>query len=161
MAEFVNQYSFLISALFLCLLLGLLLLRRRAGLRRGAIILGSVALFMLVFWLLARPIQTANPDPAAVRAQIGSGMPVLLEFQSPFCIGCVRARPIVDALESELAGKLSVIRMDVQSPAGSDLGQSYGFIYTPTFVLLDASGKEIYRSIGSIYPAAVKSALGK
>jgi thioredoxin 1 len=159
MAEFVNQYSYVLSAVFLWLLLALLLLRRRAGRRRGAFILGAVALFMLGFWLVVHPVQSGSPDPAAVRSQIGAGMPVLLEFQSPFCIGCVRARPVVDALESELTGKLKIIRLDVQSPAGSQVGQDYGFRYTPTFVLLDAAGKEIYRSIGSLDPNAVKSAL--
>src|SRR5512140_988988 len=136
MAEILNQYSFLISAVFLWLLLALLLLRRKAGRKRGAIVLGGLALFMLGLWLLVRPIQSGSPDPAAVRAQIGTGMPVLLEFQSPFCIGCVRAKPVVDALESELTGKLTVIRLDVQSAAGSQLGQEHDFRYTPTFVLL-------------------------
>jgi hypothetical protein len=68
MAEFINQYSFAITAVFLWLLLGLLLLRRRQTLQRSAIILGAVGVFMLAFWLLARPMQSPdrnrNPGPA-------------------------------------------------------------------------------------------------
>jgi thiol-disulfide isomerase/thioredoxin len=160
MDQFLNQYSFLISAVFLWLLLALLLLRRRQSMKRSATILGVVALFMLVFWILARPIQSDLTETVAARAQIGTGMPVLLEVQSPYCIACVRAKPIVDSLEAELAGRLKIIRLDVQSTAGSELGRQYDFRFTPTFILLDGTGVEISRWIGSIDPQKIRDLLG-
>jgi hypothetical protein len=148
MDQFLNQYSFLISAVFLWLLLALLLLRRRQSMKRSATILGVVALFMLVFWILARPIQSDLTETVAARAQIGTG------------IACVRAKPIVDSLEAELAGRLKIIRLDVQSTAGSELGRQYDFRFTPTFILLDGTGVEISRWIGSIDPQKIRDLLG-
>jgi hypothetical protein len=43
-----------------------------------------------------------------------------------------------------------VIRLDIQSATGRALAPLYGFQYTPTFVFFDATGKELWRSIGQL-----------
>ena len=54
------------------------------------------------------------------------------------------AKPVVDGLEREwTAGQ--VIRLDVLTPAGRDFGRRHDFQYTPTFILFDASGRELAR----------------
>lgn len=74
-------------------------------------------------------------------------------------MGCMAARPIVDRLESDYAGRLVVIRLNIQDPAGKILGERYGFKYTPTFVLLDAQGQQRWRTIGAIDPSEVQRTL--
>ena len=69
-------------------------------------------------------------------------------------------KPVVDGIEGEFAGRLKVIRLNVQDPAGKALSQEYGFQYTPTFVLLDGDGHEIWRSVFVIEPAQLRSRLG-
>jgi len=74
-------------------------------------------------------------------------------------MGCMAVKPIVDRLESEVEGRLTVIRLNVQDPAGRILGERYAVQYTPTFVLLDAEGNRVWRTVGAIDPAEVERTL--
>jgi thioredoxin-related protein len=65
-------------------------------------------------------------------------------------MGCVAARPIVDGIESDYAGELAVLRVNVQDEAGQALAQEYAVLGTPTFIFFDAQGEELWRSVGSI-----------
>jgi hypothetical protein len=84
MEQFLNQYSFLWMAGALLLLVVLLLVRRKS--KSGAFVaLVVVAAALAGAWLLFRPTQTPLMDDAKkVQSMIGQGMPVLLEFQSPY-----------------------------------------------------------------------------
>jgi hypothetical protein len=59
-------------------------------------------------------------------------------------------KPVVDRLEEELKDKLVVIRVNVQEDAGRSLAHSLGFEYTPTFILFDAQGQELWRQVGAL-----------
>lgn len=74
-------------------------------------------------------------------------------------MGCMAARPIVDRLEKDFEGRLIVIRLNAQEPAGRILGERYGLRYTPTFVLLDAEGRQLWRTIGAVDPMQVQQSL--
>jgi thioredoxin-related protein len=67
----------------------------------------------------------------------------------------------VDGIEREFEGELTVIHINVQDPIGKELGQLYDFKYTPTFILLDSEGEELWRTIGAINPSEVRKSLGK
>ena len=78
-----NQYSFLAAAVFLIGLIAVLANRARA--RQGAYLaLALVVLAILVAWYFLRPTPSVLANAAEIQAQIGSGVPVLLEFQSPY-----------------------------------------------------------------------------
>jgi len=66
-------------------------------------------------------------------------------------------KPVVDAVEREFFGKLKVIRLNVQDPAGKALALEYGFQFTPTFILLDGDGQEAWRSVFALDPAQLRS----
>ena len=66
-------------------------------------------------------------------------------------------KPIVDGLEKELAGRLLVIRLNVQDPVGKALAGELGFRMTPTFVFFDAQGIEAWREIGRLDAARVRN----
>ncbi|MFN2153294.1 MAG: thioredoxin family protein [Anaerolineales bacterium] len=68
-------------------------------------------------------------------------------------------KPIVDELESEFAGKLEVIRLNVQSSVGRELAGQYDFRYTPTFIFFDAQGNELWRAVGQLKPEQVRAAM--
>lgn len=85
MSQIANQYSYVLTGIFLLgLMAGLLTWRRkRLGAREAGVLLLLTAL-LAGGWFVLRP---KAPQPATVeqiRAQIGQGKPVLLEFQSPF-----------------------------------------------------------------------------
>jgi hypothetical protein len=65
-------------------------------------------------------------------------------------------KPVVDGLEQELAGRLRVIRLNVQDPVGKALAGELGFRMTPTFVFFDAQGLEAWREIGRLDAARVR-----
>lgn len=60
------------------------------------------------------------------------------------------AKPIVDGIEAEYAGRLRVLRLDVQDAAGKELADEYAVLGTPTFIFLDTQGSELWRSVGTI-----------
>jgi len=83
MQHWLNQHSFLVAAALALVVLAALLLRD--GLRPADLIaLGALCLGLALAFALLRPTASANAQADAVRAQIGQGQPVLLEFQSPY-----------------------------------------------------------------------------
>jgi thioredoxin-related protein len=59
-------------------------------------------------------------------------------------------------LEREFDGQLTVIRLNVQDTVGQILGRKYRFEFTPTFILIDGQGNEVWRSVGMIIPDDVR-----
>lgn len=76
-------------------------------------------------------------------------------------MGCAAAKPAVDRLEECEADRLRVIRVNVQDPSGRDLGERFGMLYTPTFILFDAQGAEAWRAVGMLDSDAVRSRLDR
>jgi hypothetical protein len=68
-------------------------------------------------------------------------------------------KPVVDGIEREFPGTLKVIRLNVQDPVGRELGDRFGFQFTPTFVLLGPDGTERWRSVYSIDSKTLQSLL--
>ncbi len=66
------------------------------------------------------------------------------------------AKPIVDGIEREHKQQLTVIRLNVQDPAGEALLERYEFRFTPTFIFFDGAGDEIQRWLGAIDSAEVR-----
>ncbi|MBN2043471.1 MAG: thioredoxin family protein [Anaerolineales bacterium] len=69
------------------------------------------------------------------------------------------AEPIVNGLETELAGELEILQVDVYTPSGRELSKIYNNIGTPTFIFFDPNGDEVWRSFGSIDPDKVRESL--
>lgn len=156
-----NQFSFLLVA-------GLSLAALLAAFyftgfdRRKGLALGAAAAAFAVAWLNLRTGPGAVQDAAQAELAIrNSHQPVLVEFYSDYCAGCLAARPTLDALERELQGKLTIIRLDVASPAGRELGGQLDLRATPTFILFDRDGREIWRNAGGLDAAEVRAALNE
>jgi thiol-disulfide isomerase/thioredoxin len=145
--QFFNHYSApIIGALIFIIVFSIV--RRRGGKTRDWLILGGTMVIYVVAWLVLRPV--AKP------AMKVAGQPLLLEVQSPYCLGCVALKPAVDRLEKELQEKLVVRRVDIQSDEGRQLVEQYRVEFTPTFILFDAAGKERWRGTGGLDAATVR-----
>lgn len=138
--QFFNHYSVLIIGALL-LVATVVTKRRTRWIMAGVV--GVYAVTCVAFLPKARNVPT-------------NGLPVLLEVQSPLCLGCVAMKPAVDKVEQELAGKLSVRRVDIQSDEGRQLVKQFGIEFTPTFILFDVAGKEQWRGVGGLDAAAVR-----
>ena len=159
MGSLFNQYSFLILAILLVIVAGVILLTRKPRWNdylAFAVILGA----LIAAWMILRPRQTPlMNDTRAVLQVIGAGTPALLEFQSPYCLACTAIKPAVDGLEQELGGRIHIIRLNVQEPVGRELGAVYRFEFTPTFIFFDSQGRELWRQIGGLDVGRVRSSL--
>ena len=147
-----NHYSGLII-FALVLVIGFSIAKRSRNKVRAGLITGGIALALAAAWFAVRPtvhIPAANP-----------GQPVLLELQSPYCVACIVAKPSVDRLEQELQGKLVVQRVNIQSDSGKSLAARYEVEATPTFIFLDAAGKEEWRGFGILDATEIRSLLKK
>jgi hypothetical protein len=58
------------------------------------------------------------------------------------------ARPSVDGLEHRLRGKARFARIDAGSDDGAGFASRYGVTALPTYLVIDASGRVIYRQVG-------------
>jgi hypothetical protein len=70
------------------------------------------------------------------------------------------ARPVVDGIERRFSDRLTVLRLDMQSPAGATLSREMGALYTPTFLLFDPRGVVVLRRVGQISSDDVARLLG-
>ena len=57
---------------------------------------------------------------------------------------------MVDGLERELAGRVTVVRLNVADRAGAEAHARFGLKKVPAIILLDRNGAERYRSEGKL-----------
>jgi thioredoxin-related protein len=67
----------------------------------------------------------------------------------------------VDRLEQEWADMVSVVRLNVHDKDARPLLERLGFRFTPTFILFDRQGLEVWRSVGTINPDIVRQEVGR
>lgn len=101
---------------------------------------------------MASEYQEHAPSRADLEALPG---PTLLEFGSPTCGHCRRARPLVEAA---LAGHPSVRHLRIADGPGRRLGRSFGVRRWPTLVML-RDGKEVSRVVRPAQDEEVRRAL--
>jgi thiol-disulfide isomerase/thioredoxin len=85
-----------------------------------------------------RPLPTAaDPRP--------DGLPTLVQFGATWCEVCHAMEPVVERVRNDLAGRLVVVEKDVETEMS--LARSFRVRGTPTFVVLDAQGREPGRPV--------------
>lgn len=70
----------------------------------------------------------------------------LLDFYADWCGPCKVMEPILEQLEQEYSGKVSIKKIDVD--ADNDTAASFGVMSIPTYIVLK-DGQEVDRAIGS------------
>lgn len=81
--QYFNQHSFTISAVGSLLLLTIWLLRD--GVKAADLVaIGALLIGLVAAYVLFGPGPSSVTEADQLRARIGAGTPVLLEFQSPF-----------------------------------------------------------------------------
>lgn len=74
-----------------------------------------------------------------------SDLPVIVDFWAEWCGPCKALGPTVDAIATELAGKVKVLKMDVQS--SQETPRKYGVSSIPTIILFKG-GEAVERTVG-------------
>ena len=62
----------------------------------------------------------------------------------------MRAEPIVNGLKEEWADEVLIVQLNIHQQANERLVRQFDAQFTPTFVLLDEAGDEVWRQIGVI-----------
>ena len=74
-------------------------------------------------------------------------------------MACLAAEPVVNGLKTELAEQLTVLQVDIATPAGKELSEKFNAFGTPTFIFFDPAGVEVWRTIGMLDPEKVRASL--
>ena len=93
--------------------------------------------------------QVSNGDFDA--EVLNSKTPVLIDFFAEWCGPCKMMAPVLDEVARDYAGKIKVVKVDVDQAA--ETATRFGVTAMPTFVLVK-DGRETYRRIGAAPKAA-------
>lgn len=99
--------------------------------------------------------------PAALAAAEQRRTLVLVDFYAPWCYSCyfmdenVLSQP---AMAVHARG-LELVKLDVDAPAGNQAREDYAIKFLPTYLVLDAQGREVGRIAGEHTPDAFFSQL--
>ena len=92
-------------------------------------------------------------------ARFTTGQPTIVEFYANNCSICLLNKPKVDQLERDLAGRATVLRLNVKDNVGLALASRWGVVGTPTFFVLDGAGNVIYTRAGAPDIEGLKAAV--
>ncbi len=89
-------------------------------------------------------VPAAAADP--LENTLKKGLPVVADFGRSTCIPCKMMLPILEKLEHELEGKVSVLIIDIRKY--STLSRKYKITLIPTQIFFDSNGDEVFRHQG-------------
>lgn len=90
--------------------------------------------------------ETAAPSTNGIAA----ALPKLVDLGAKKCIPCKKLAPILEKLEKDFAGVLTVEFIDVWLPENKGTAEQYGIDTIPTQIFFDPQGKELWRHVGFI-----------
>jgi thioredoxin len=89
----------------------------------------------------------AVTDQSFDQEVLKSSVPVLVDFWAAWCGPCKTIAPTIDQLSVEYAGKLKVVKVDVD--ANIEVSSRYGVMSIPT-VMLFKGGHAVEKVIGAL-----------
>ena len=158
MTEFINNNSATILAVLILGTAGKLAWGQRRNWR------GLLAIFFVVFvlsagWNTSRHGPSDIANLAELDAAMNDDTPVVLQLYSDTCTLCLISKRLVDAMETDLDGIATVVRVNADEQVGRDASRRYTMRMVPTFIVLSADGTEIHRESGRPDTERIKRAV--
>ena len=88
---------------------------------------------------------TVVTDETFNQEVLKSGTPTLVDFWAVWCGPCRMVAPVVDEIAREQAGKLKVMKLDVDE--NQNTAMTYGVMSIPTLILFK-NGQPVERIVG-------------
>jgi len=87
-----------------------------------------------------------------------SSLPVLVDFTAAWCGPCQALAPVLEEISKEMAGRLSIVKVDVDD--APDAAAAHGVTAMPTLVLFKG-GRETWRRVGAAPKRVLSEELAK
>jgi len=100
----------------------------------------------------------AVADDSFEREVLQSTTPVLIDFWAPWCAPCRAIAPVVEEIAHEYAGKLKVVKMNVDDNPGTP--SRYGVRGIPNLIIFQG-GQVKEQIVGAVPKAQLVKAIGK
>ena len=98
-------------------------------------------------------------DDSKFKAEVlDSAKPVLVDFFATWCGPCKALAPTLEEIALEMAGKLTIVKLDVDE--APEAASTYGVTSIPTLVLFKG-GREAWRRVGAAPKRSLVEELGK
>ena len=89
---------------------------------------------------------------------VDSKIPVVVDFFATWCGPCKVLSPVIEEVSKDYAGKVKVVKMDVDK--SNETAVKFSIMSVPTVVFFKG-GKEIGRNIGSVPKGVLEEQLAK
>ena len=89
---------------------------------------------------------------------LDSPIPVLVDFWAEWCVPCKMVEPIVEEISKEKAGKLKVVRINVDD--NQNIAIQYGIMSIPTLMIF-SNGKLVDQIVGAVPKRVIEAKLDK
>lgn len=86
-----------------------------------------------------------------------ASLPVLVDFWAPWCGPCRAVAPVLDQLDAELAGRLKIVKMNVDE--NQQIPGALGVRSIPTLVVFK-EGKAVQGAVGALSKAQMLEFVG-
>jgi thioredoxin 2 len=93
-------------------------------------------------------------DRDSFELEIAAEVPVVVDFWAPWCAPCRMVTPVLEKLSRDLAGKLKVVKLNVDS--ATDVAARYQAQSIPLLVLIK-DGAEVDRLVGAVPEPSIRS----
>ena len=98
-------------------------------------------------------MATSVTDDNFAEEVVNASVPVLVDFWAPWCGPCRALGPVIDELSAEFAGKINIVKMNVdENPATP--GQ-FNIRAIPTLILFK-NGKVVEHITGAVSKSSLK-----